>query len=98
MRTLMKKINSLHSLIFILVLLATPALAQPGGGRTTEAKPPGKTGTTNTTPARKPTTPRVTTGNKPSQGQSSSINGKWWTSGNDFGASEVIFTQNGSEV
>jgi hypothetical protein len=33
-----------------------------------------------------------------SRGQAASIEGKWWTSGNDFGASEIIFTQNGSMV
>jgi hypothetical protein len=26
------------------------------------------------------------------------IDGKWWTTGNDFGPSEVVFTQNGSNI
>ena len=83
-------------------LFTTHASAQPGGGKTSETtpKPPAKTTTTGTTkPAT--TTPKVTTGAKTgsaTRGPAATIDGKWWTSGNDFGASEVIFSQNGSAV
>src|SRR5262245_29545178 len=80
------------------------AFAQPAGGKTdTESKPkptskaPAKSGGgTSAKPPRPPATSSRTSG----QGNASpaSIDGKWWTSGNDFGASEVIFTQNGLRV
>ena len=82
-------------------LFVTEASAQPGGGKTAETtpKPPAKTTTTTTTkPAA--TTPTVTSNPKsgPTRGPAASLDGKWWTSGNDFGASEVVLTQNGSAV
>jgi hypothetical protein len=75
---------------------AANASAQPAGGKTSDTKTttttapkaPAKTpskGNSTVTPARKTTT-------------GASLNGKWWTSGNDFGASEVVFTQNGANV
>jgi len=102
-RTYMHKlILLLCSLIVGCTILVAPAYAQPGGGKTTETTPkppppPAKT-TTSTKPAT--TSPKVTTTPKTgtSRGQAASIEGKWWTSGNDFGASEIIFTQNGSMV
>lgn len=95
----MRKINLLCSILFTSVLLAAPLVAQPGGGKTSESKPPAKPSNPATTVSKPATTttPKVNT-SKPSPGQPASINGKWWTSGNDFGASEVIFTQNGSDV
>lgn len=83
-------------------MFMTPAFAQPGGGKTTETTPKAPPAKTTTTTSTKPATtaPKVTTSPKTgtSRGQAASIEGKWWTSGNDFGASEVIFTQNGSTV
>jgi hypothetical protein len=75
-------------------------LAQPSGGKTADTpKTPAKT--TNSTP-RSPAKPPAKISNNPKTGSTSgavaSIDGKWWTSGNDFGASEVVFTQNGSNV
>lgn len=97
-----KLIPLLCSLVVGCTLFTASALAQPGGGKTTETPPkppapPAKTTTTNTkTPATSPkvTSPKTAT----SRGQAASIEGKWWTSGNDFGASEVLFIQNGSTV
>ena len=77
----------------------------PSGGKTTSAKPSNTSATTNSSSSPKPpaknTTKSPTTRNTPrrsTQGPAESIEGKWWTSGNDFGASEVIFSQNGSSV
>jgi len=93
----MKKTILLSTALTFCLLLITPAAAQPGGGKTTDAankpatKPatPTKPATTTTKPKTNPRTP---------SGPVASLSGKWWTSGNDFGASEVIFVQNGSEV
>ena len=80
-----------------LVCFAALASAQPAGGRTDAPKTspksePSKSSNRSTTaPATRPS--RQTTKASPA-----SIDGKWWTSGNDFGASEVVFTQNGSSV
>lgn len=83
----------------ICTLLASQALAQPGGGKTsdTASKPVTKPKTTITpkpSTTAKPSTARSTA----TRGPAASIDGKWWTSGNDFGDSEVVFTQNGSTV
>ena len=97
----MRLILLLCSLIVGCTMFAAPAYAQPGGGKTAETtpKPPAKT-TTN--PSTKPatTSPKVTTSPKTgtARAQAASIEGKWWTSGNDFGASEMVFTQSGSSV
>lgn len=89
------KIHILWAVLFVSALLASTAVAQPGGGKTSEAKPPARTGAASKpTSSSKPAKPA----NKTSPGQPASLNGKWWTSGNDFGPSEVIFTQNGSDV
>lgn len=96
-----KSILFICALIIGVTLFATQAAAQPGGGKTSDTtpKPPAKTTTTTTTkPAT--TTPKVTPSAKTgtTRGPAASIEGKWWTSGNDFGASEVVLTQNGSAV
>jgi hypothetical protein len=84
----------------VMFAFATPAWAQPGGGKTsdTPSKTPAKTNTD--TPAKPKSAPK--TSPNPKTGSNSnaiaSLDGKWWTSGNDFGASEVTFTQNGSTV
>jgi len=100
-KTMRKLILLFCSLIVGCSILVSPTFAQPGGGKTTETtpKPPAKT-TTNTSTKPATTSPKVTASPKTgtSRGQAASIEGKWWTSGNDFGASEIIFTQNGSMV
>jgi hypothetical protein len=58
---------------------------QPAGGKVSTEKRPG---TSNT--ARPPT--------KPSRSQAERIDGKWWTTGNGFGDSEVILIQNGARI
>ena len=96
--------------VALIAAVAVQAVAQEGqasGGRITAeagpaAKAPSKPGrkspskvsarnsskatTTNTTPTRQ--SPAIT----------ETIDGKWWTTGNGFGDSEVVFTQNGSQV
>lgn len=52
---------------------------------------------TRTAPA-KPNKPSPPATNRRPTGAPASIDGKWWTSGNDFGASEVVFTQSGANV
>src|ERR1051325_6117131 len=82
-----------------LLILAIQASAQQGGGKATDpaATPATKTSTkpassATTAPKSKPTRSAAT------RGPAASIDGKWWTSGNDFGDSEVVFTQSGSAV
>src|SRR6185436_6289713 len=91
------------SLLAALVLMfCGHASAQSGGGKTSggatttpTTKP--KT-TTSTSPAKttKPATSSSTkSSNRSTSGAPASIDGKWWTSGNGFGNSEVVFTQSG---
>src|SRR5258707_8737867 len=80
---------------------ASPAWAQPAGGKTSDTpKAPAKrsTGSPAKTPAKVPAKTPSSTRTGSNRGAIASIDGKWWTSGNDFGASEVVFTQNGSTV
>jgi len=90
--------------IFSILCFSFVAFAQPAGGKTeTESKPkptskaPAKSGGGTSA---KPPRPPATSARAGSQANAApaSIDGKWWTSGNDFGASEVIFTQNGLRV
>jgi hypothetical protein len=95
----MKQLVLIISLIATGMALATSNFAQ-GGGKTSGAAKPAAT------PAAKPakttttTTPKTTTNPRTSvsRGPIASLDGKWWTSGNDFGASEVVLTQSGSNV
>lgn len=86
--------------IFSILCFALVAVAQPAGGRTdTEPKPkpkaPAKSGGTSAKPPKPPASSSRT---GQANAAPASIDGKWWTSGNDFGASEVIFTQDGLRV
>jgi hypothetical protein len=86
-----------------IVALVATASAQPAGGKTSDtstAKAPGAPAAPAKTSVKKaPTAPAKTTSQARSTGGApASIDGKWWTSGNDFGDSEVIFTQSGSSV
>jgi hypothetical protein len=85
---------------FLMMAFVAPAAAQPSGGKTSEAPPKSptrtSTGTNEKTPAK--TTPKVATKTGSTSGAIASIDGKWWTSGNGFGDSEVVFTQNGANV
>jgi hypothetical protein len=88
----------------LIVAGAPEAMSQPAGGKTTggattnpTSKP--KNGST-TSPSSKTTKPASSSSKatKPTNTTAASIDGKWWTSGNGFGDSEVVFTQNGSSV
>jgi len=86
----------LSATALMILAFAAHAAAQPSGGKTSDTKP---TTTTKSPPPKTPpakTAPKVTT--KSTSGPPASIDGKWWTSGNDFGTSEVVFTQNASSV
>jgi hypothetical protein len=88
------------SLVTVFYLLAITAAAQPGGKATDAAnKTTPKPATTSTKPAATTTTTtKPKSSPRTSSGPVASLNGKWWTSGNDFGASEVILVQTGSNV
>jgi len=81
------------------VIASINAYAQPQGGggtittgaATTPAKPKTKT------PTKKPVN-KPATAARSSPGPIATIDGKWWTTGNGFGDSEVVFTQSGSLV
>lgn len=81
----------------LIVVNAPEAMSQPAGGKTTGGV------TTNPTSKPKPPTTKPTVGSssritKATSTAPASIDGKWWTSGNSFGDSEVVFTQNGASV
>jgi hypothetical protein len=72
---------------------------EPTGGRLSETKPAGKVVVPKSTkrssrPAPKPAPPDASLPIGPME----SLAGKWWTSGNDFGTSQVYFEQDGTSV
>ena len=78
-------------LISIVALAALGAAqAQSGGGRITPNPTP--------TGSPKPSTPTKPASTRPTQGGVDRIDGKWWTTGNSFGDSEVVLSQDGSRV
>jgi hypothetical protein len=83
---------------FLLLAFAATTWAQPAGGKTSDTpKTSAKTNTS--TPAKSPARiPPKMPAPRTTSGAAASIDGKWWTSGNDFGASEVVFTQTGANV
>ena len=74
---------------------------QPSGGRLPEETPvskkvaPGPSRAIHRSP--KASTKSSNAVAKP-PGPMDSIEGKWWTSGNDFGTSQIFFTQNGTSI
>lgn len=95
----MKKTVVALAFMILLAVFATPVLAQQGGGKTSGgATTPVTRPTTPTKPATTAPKPKTSTKSTSDRGPVASLNGKWWTSGNDFGASEVILTQDGSNV
>ncbi|HUE82531.1 MAG TPA: hypothetical protein VMM84_10510 [Pyrinomonadaceae bacterium] len=82
----MRSRNTLLWLVFTVLAVMTPVQAQgeAAGGKITQPPAGSKEST------------------KPPRGRSSAtldrIDGKWWTTGNGFGDSEVVFTQNGSQI
>jgi hypothetical protein len=82
--------NSIRLLLVVLSLLCFTALSfsqDAGGGRV--PGPPKKP--SDAKPAKAPATPKRST-------TLDRIDGKWWTTGNDFGPSEVELTQNGANI
>jgi hypothetical protein len=80
----------------LLVTFSGRASAQPVGGKSSDLANPASnkpSKSTKTAPAKTTRAP-----NKPTKTAPASIDGKWWTSGNGFGDSEVVFTQNGPAV
>ncbi|HEY6804949.1 MAG TPA: hypothetical protein VI306_15350 [Pyrinomonadaceae bacterium] len=74
------------NILLLVVMLAAMSFAQSGGGRV-----PTKPSEPKTPPAKTPApSKRPATLDR--------IDGKWWTTGNDFGPSEIVFVQNGSDV
>jgi hypothetical protein len=73
---------------------------EPTGGRLSETKPPGKTIAPR--PAKRSSKRSSTTVHSPAAqspvGPMESIEGKWWTTGENFGASQVYFTLDGTSV
>jgi hypothetical protein len=72
---------------------------EPTGGRLSETKPAGKVVVSkspkrSSRPAPKPAPPIASLPIGPME----SLAGKWWTSGNDFGTSQVYFEQDGTSV
>jgi hypothetical protein len=73
-------------LFFAMLVSSAVAQDQPSGGRIQPTTKPKVE--TESKPATKPTRPAAV----------DRIDGRWWTTGNDFGASEIVFTQNGSNI
>jgi hypothetical protein len=70
----------------------TPGKSSKKEGSKPVAKPPARTSSKGSATDGTKSTAR------PPVGAPDRIDGKWWTTGNGFGDSEVIFTQNGSSV
>jgi hypothetical protein len=86
----------------IVVVALVVAFSGEAAGNQPAAKPQGRriqTPTSQTRALRPRLQERPREGvSKPTNTTPASIDGKWWTSGNGFGDSEVVFTQNGSQV
>jgi len=87
--------------VAIIIFLFGNAAAQPGGGKSSgSANTTPKSSTKAASPAKTTAKPAARPGARSSNRSTTpaSIDGKWWTSGNGFGDSEVVFTQAGSAV
>ena len=98
----MKRVAFLSLLASIVLVASANLFAQPAGGKTTTTETKSNTNSnsgTRTNPAKttKPAKP-ATSSSRRTNSAPANIDGKWWTSGNDFGASEVVFTQSGANV
>ena len=96
----MKRVAFLCFLAVIVLVGARDGFAQPAGGKTTTTETKPKTTSSTATKPTKPTKPATpaSSSSKRTNTAPGNIDGKWWTSGNDFGASEVVFTQIGANV
>ncbi|HKO61877.1 MAG TPA: hypothetical protein VJV03_12015 [Pyrinomonadaceae bacterium] len=90
--------------LIILCFASAAAIAQPtasGGTLPAGAGAATKTSTKTPTPAKsKNEARRNTPVRKPKAGSTAiaTLDGKWWTTGNGFGDSQVVFTQSGNQV
>jgi hypothetical protein len=104
----MKKRNTgtIGLLVALVIIICGNASAQPAGGKTSggaaktpATKPkPSTTSPAKNTATKPPTSNTTKSSNRSASASPASIDGKWWTSGNSFGDSEVVFTQNGASV
>lgn len=97
----MRRVAVLSILLVIILVGAGDGLGQPGGGKTTTPETKSNTNSNSSrTPPAKTTRSAMTpsSSNRRANSAPANIDGKWWTSGNDFGASEVVFTQSGASV
>jgi hypothetical protein len=85
----MKNSVTLLVVVLSLVCFTTSSLSQQAGGGRLPGAPNKATETK--TPTKTAATPK-----RPAT--LDRIDGKWWTTGNDFGPSEVELTQNGSDI
>jgi len=105
-------INQLRNLVSVAVLIIAPVVpfwAQntnqdqaPSGGKTSDSAAPKKvTPKSSSAGAKTPKPLRTAVSARGTQTPSAameSLDGKWWTTGNDFGISEVFFGQKGNIV
>ena len=82
-------------IVFSLITIATPAFAQSGaaGGRLPSTPKPKAT-----PEAADPNATKTTTNRSRQPAGLDRIDGKWLTTGNDFGTSELVLTQSGGNV
>lgn len=112
MNARMNRWRSFAVTMALIVGAVTAVLAQtgnqnsqgPAGGKTSDsaaekkvAKPPVRTTTPKPERTSSPGSASRTTGKSPAP-LVEEIDGKWWTTGNDFGTSEVFFERNGTLV
>jgi hypothetical protein len=75
---------------------------EPSGGKTSDSAAPSKPAPKPIVPATKTpkprTTPTTTRTTEKSSLPTGTLNGKWWTTGNDFDTSELLLEQNGNLV
>lgn len=89
--------------VLICAAFSSQGSAQPqaSGGKVTSGAAPAaaaKPAAKPTKPTRPDPTAKAKARSSRATGGVANIDGKWWTSGNDFGASEVVFTQTGANV
>ena len=70
----------------------------PAGGATSDSAAPKKTSTKPKAPPTKPTKSTTASSTQKPSGMLENIDGKWWTTGNTFGASQMFLEQNGNII
>lgn len=98
--------QTLYRFLLTIILLTPMAVSVPGQGGGSinpstgpASKPPAKPAAkTSPKPSRKTVNATPKSAPRVSTAALDRIDGKWWTVGNGFGDSEVVFTQNGANV